>query len=566
MTRETAGGAGRRRRAFLSRPDRCAGARLRRGEAPARLLRNARVARHARASRTPARTRARRGCSSSRTRSAGTSARPRAPTRPRTSSRGTAARPVADAITVNPYLGRESVEPFLADVKRYGAGLFVLAKTSNAGSADVQDLRLLGRRGRLAERRAARPRVGRGSRRRPRPLERRARDRRDVSARGRRGQAALPAAGLPPPGHRRPGCRSRRRRPRLHERTCQRACRRVALHRLCVPRPRRRLAHCGSPRSDAPARRDLGRLRLVVPVVLRRFFLVVLAALACSAPAVAAGPPAVNARNYLVVNGKTGEVVAARGAHRRVPIASITKLMTVLVALEHAKLSDEVTVRPVAAGVGESSIGLRAGERLTVGDLVEAALIQSANDAAYALAAHVGGGDVGAFVREMNAKARKLRLRDSHFVRPGRARCAGRVLQRCRRITARAYRDARPGDPQGRPPAQRDDRRRPHAAHVERSSRRVPRSVRRQDGPHGRSRLVRGGGRTRPRLHDLRDDPRQPLARRAERRARRAPQVGPLPVPSEERDRDRTARTRSPRPATAWRLYGSSPRRRRDRP
>jgi len=151
---------------------------------------------------------------------------------------------------------------------------------------------------------------------------------------------------------------------------------------------------------------------------LRRFFLVVLAALACSAPALAAGPPAVDARNYLVVNGKTGEVVAARGAHQRVPIASITKLMTVLVALEHAKLSDEVTVRPVAAGVGESSIGLRAGERLTVGDLVEAALIQSANDAAYALAAYVGGGDVAAFVREMNAKARKLRLRDSHFVRP----------------------------------------------------------------------------------------------------------------------------------------------------
>jgi D-alanyl-D-alanine carboxypeptidase (penicillin-binding protein 5/6) len=150
----------------------------------------------------------------------------------------------------------------------------------------------------------------------------------------------------------------------------------------------------------------------------KRLLLVVVAALACSAPAFAAGPPAVNARNYLVVNGKTGEVVAARGAHQHVPIASITKLMTVLVALEHAKLTDEVTVRPVAAGVGESSVGLRAGERLTVGDLVEAALIQSANDAAYALAAYVGGGDVGAFVREMNAKGRKLRLRDTHFVRP----------------------------------------------------------------------------------------------------------------------------------------------------
>ena len=93
--------------------------------------------------------------------------------------------------------------------------------------------------------------------------------------------------------------------------------------------------------------------------------------------------------------------------------------MTVLVALEHAKLTDEVTVSARGRGRGESSVGLRAGEpRLTVGDLVEAALIQSANDAAYALAAYVGGGDVDAFVREMNAKARKLRLRDTHFVRP----------------------------------------------------------------------------------------------------------------------------------------------------
>jgi orotidine-5'-phosphate decarboxylase len=52
------------------------------------------------------------------------------------------ARPVADSITVNPYLGRESVEPFLAACKRHGAGLFVVTKTSNVGSADVQDLKL----------------------------------------------------------------------------------------------------------------------------------------------------------------------------------------------------------------------------------------------------------------------------------------------------------------------------------------------------------------------------------------------------------------------------------------
>jgi D-alanyl-D-alanine carboxypeptidase len=145
---------------------------------------------------------------------------------------------------------------------------------------------------------------------------------------------------------------------------------------------------------------------------------VVLGALALASPAVAARPPSIDARSYLVVNGMTGEVLAAHHARARLPIASITKLMTVIVALEHVKLSDEVSVQRSAAAVGESSIELRAGEHITVHDLVEAALIQSANDAAFALATYAGGGDVAAFVREMNEKAQQLRLADTHFVRP----------------------------------------------------------------------------------------------------------------------------------------------------
>jgi D-alanyl-D-alanine carboxypeptidase (penicillin-binding protein 5/6) len=151
---------------------------------------------------------------------------------------------------------------------------------------------------------------------------------------------------------------------------------------------------------------------------MKRLLSVVIGALALASPAVAARAPSVDARSYLVVNGKTGEVLAGQAAHARRPIASITKLMTVLVALEHVKLTDNVSVQRSAAAVGESSIDLRAGEHITVRDLVEAALIQSANDAAYALAAYAGGGDVAAFVREMNAKARQLRLLDTHFVRP----------------------------------------------------------------------------------------------------------------------------------------------------
>jgi len=150
-------------------------------------------------------------------------------------------------------------------------------------------------------------------------------------------------------------------------------------------------------------------LRLIVAAV----------AIALVLPALAlAAPPNPEARAFLVVNASTGEVLAQRAPHARVPIASITKLMTVLVALEHAKLSDVVRVDRNAARVGESTINLRAGERISVHDLVAASLIQSANDAAVALARYVGHGSTPAFVALMNAKARELGLHDTHFVRP----------------------------------------------------------------------------------------------------------------------------------------------------
>jgi D-alanyl-D-alanine carboxypeptidase (penicillin-binding protein 5/6) len=110
-----------------------------------------------------------------------------------------------------------------------------------------------------------------------------------------------------------------------------------------------------------------------------------------------------------------------------VPIASITKLMTVMVALERAKLDDVVTIHRSAAAVGESTINLRPGERITVRDLVEGALIQSANDAADALAEYVGHGDASRFVAMMNATARALGLDETHFARPDGLDAPGHV-------------------------------------------------------------------------------------------------------------------------------------------
>jgi len=142
------------------------------------------------------------------------------------------------------------------------------------------------------------------------------------------------------------------------------------------------------------------------------------ALVASSATAASAAPPPVAAPAYLVRGGPDAVVLAVRAPDAQRAPASITKLMTVLVALERARLDDVVTVTPEAAGVGESSARLRVGERLTVRDLAIATLVPSANDAATALAVHAGGGSVPRFVRLMNAKARSLGLTSTHFENP----------------------------------------------------------------------------------------------------------------------------------------------------
>ena len=132
-----------------------------------------------------------------------------------------------------------------------------------------------------------------------------------------------------------------------------------------------------------------------------------------SADAQSAEPQIAAAAWYLV--GEDGAVLARRDASRPRAMASITKLMTAVVALEQAQLRDVVRITPSAAGLGESTVYLRAGEELTVADLIRATLIPSANDAAQALALHVGDGSADRFVDLMNAKAEELGLSDTNF-------------------------------------------------------------------------------------------------------------------------------------------------------
>jgi D-alanyl-D-alanine carboxypeptidase (penicillin-binding protein 5/6) len=153
----------------------------------------------------------------------------------------------------------------------------------------------------------------------------------------------------------------------------------------------------------------------------------VLLSFAAAAASASAGAPALEARAYVLVGGVDGVVLAARAPAQPRPIASITKLMTVLVALEHLRLDEVVTVPVAATRIGESSIDLRAGERLTVRELVMGALIPSANDAATVLALAASGGSLSRFVGWMNERAQALGLADTHFANPHGLDQAGHV-------------------------------------------------------------------------------------------------------------------------------------------
>jgi serine-type D-Ala-D-Ala carboxypeptidase (penicillin-binding protein 5/6) len=131
----------------------------------------------------------------------------------------------------------------------------------------------------------------------------------------------------------------------------------------------------------------------------------------------AADPPRLDAAAWYLV-GADGAVLAQESSRRSRAVASITKLMTAVVALEHARPSDVVRVSELAAGIGGSTVFLRAGEELTVAELVRAMLVPSANDAAMALALHIGRGSEEQFVSLMNAKARELGLADTSYVNP----------------------------------------------------------------------------------------------------------------------------------------------------
>ncbi len=123
------------------------------------------------------------------------------------------------------------------------------------------------------------------------------------------------------------------------------------------------------------------------------------------------------APSAVLLDGSTQQILYARNPHTRRAPASTTKLVTVMVALDHLSLDQIVQIPAGMQFIQPSKIGLQTGERFYVRDLVKAALIRSANDAAESLAILTGGSRAG-FALLMNAKARSIGANNSHFMNP----------------------------------------------------------------------------------------------------------------------------------------------------
>lgn len=128
-------------------------------------------------------------------------------------------------------------------------------------------------------------------------------------------------------------------------------------------------------------------------------------------------PPEISAKGALFVETQTGEVLYEKNSHDKLPIASLTKIMTMIVTLENRKFDDMIDISRQAADMEPDKMLLIAGERLRVEELLDGIFLVSANDAAEALAEEVTGSR-DEFIRLMNSEAKQLGMRDSLFINP----------------------------------------------------------------------------------------------------------------------------------------------------
>jgi D-alanyl-D-alanine carboxypeptidase (penicillin-binding protein 5/6) len=133
--------------------------------------------------------------------------------------------------------------------------------------------------------------------------------------------------------------------------------------------------------------------------------------------AVALEPPKITARSAVLLDRATGRILFSKNAHEQLPVASTTKIMTAVLALESGKMHQAVKVSEYAASVGGSGVDLEPGEEKTLEELVYGLILRSGNDAATAIAEHLSG-SVEKFAEKMTKRARELGATRTNFVNP----------------------------------------------------------------------------------------------------------------------------------------------------
>lgn len=125
----------------------------------------------------------------------------------------------------------------------------------------------------------------------------------------------------------------------------------------------------------------------------------------------------INSKIALAYDRNSGTVIWGKEENKKTAMASTTKIMTAIVAIENSNLSDVVTISQKAAGTGGSRLKIKTGDKILMNDLLYGLMLVSGNDAAVAIAEHVGG-SVEGFAELMNNKAKELGLQNTHFVTP----------------------------------------------------------------------------------------------------------------------------------------------------
>lgn len=128
-------------------------------------------------------------------------------------------------------------------------------------------------------------------------------------------------------------------------------------------------------------------------------------------------PSSINSRSCIVFDRNSHMILYGKNENSQVKMASTTKIMTAIIVIENGNLKDTVEVSKKAASTGGSRLGLKAGDKITVHDLLYGLMLVSGNDAAVCLAEHVGG-DIEGFANLMNKKASELSLTNTHYESP----------------------------------------------------------------------------------------------------------------------------------------------------